>query len=319
MKVSEINRQAIWPAVIVGGATLAAGALSYLGAGNAADAQKGAAQTATGQQQDQYRLSRADLAPWREAGTNALQKLMGGYDVSNSLLGERPRESKYMKQHHIKGGKGTYTTFDQKGYAKAMEKWESKVRRKATPVEGLLDDLPPGYEPVPEFEESPGYQWTLDQGLKAGRNALSAMGRSRSGSHIKSATEYAENLASTEYDNFLNRWYKDQTEKRNAFNAQINPFLALSGMGQTATENTAQLGANTANQLTDLSVYRGNTSAQGDINQANALTGAIQGGVNNYLYANSLRNLPQSNYQPYQTGTPNYTGRTVDQWQYGRA
>jgi len=142
-----------------------------------------------------------------------------------------------------------------------------------------------------EFEESPSYQFALSEGLKGQQNALSAMGRNRSGAHLKSATDYAENMASTEYQNFLNRWYQSLT-----------PYQSLAGLGQTSASQTASAAGNYGAQAGANQIYAGQAQAAGQINQANVLTGAIQGGTNQLLYLNALRNVPQ-------TGTasaPNY-------------
>lgn len=69
-------------ALLVGGA-LAGAAGSYFGAKKAADAQK----AATAQQQKQYEQTRADLAPYREAGTGAL----GTYETALGLRGAGPQ------------------------------------------------------------------------------------------------------------------------------------------------------------------------------------------------------------------------------------
>jgi hypothetical protein len=175
---------------------------------------------------------------------------------------------------------------------------------------GAVGDLQSKIEAGPgEFTESPGYQFTLKEGLDAQQNALSAMGKNRSGAHIKAATQYAEGMASTEYDNFLRRWYQSLT-----------PYQSLAGLGMTAGVQTGQSGTAAASGAGQSMLYGGQAEGAGYINQANALTGAITGGANQLLYQNSLRNLPQQTaygYQPYQTGAPNYTGQAVDQWQYG--
>ena len=230
-----------WDGILSAAGALAGGALAYFGADKAADAQEDAAKAAAEVQWKMYEQSRADLAPWREAGAGAVEQL----------------------SEKVAAGPG-------------------------------------------QFTESPGYQFTLDQGLDAGRNALSAMGKNRSGSAIKAATEYAEGLASTEYDNFLKRWYQSLT-----------PYQSLAGLGQTSAGQTANLGAAAGSNVGNAYMAGGQANAAGTINQTNALTGAITGGVNNLLYSNSLRNLQQPQYTPYPAGTPNYTGRPVDQWQYG--
>lgn len=60
-------------ALLVGGALAGAGASAY-SANKAADAQKKAAAQASNIQQKQYQETRADLAPYREAGSTALSR-----------------------------------------------------------------------------------------------------------------------------------------------------------------------------------------------------------------------------------------------------
>ncbi len=66
---------------IIGGAVLGSALLGANAAGNAADTQSQAAQQAAQIAQSQYGQTRADLAPWRQAGTMALSDLsrLGGY------------------------------------------------------------------------------------------------------------------------------------------------------------------------------------------------------------------------------------------------
>jgi len=61
-----------WAAVIVGGSAVVGGYLAKRGSEKAAGAQLQAADAATQAQLDMYYQSRADYAPWREAGESAL-------------------------------------------------------------------------------------------------------------------------------------------------------------------------------------------------------------------------------------------------------
>ena len=148
-----------------------------------------------------------------------------------------------------------------------------------------------------EFEESPGYQFTLDQGLKAQRNALSAMGQNRSGKRLKSAAQYAEGLASTEYDNFLNRWYQSQ-----------EPLFRLSGMGQTSAGQSANLAYNTGQGGAQSIETGGQAQGSGAINQTNALSGALQTGANALLKFNAGRNLQQPQQTAQYPNVPTIRG-----------
>jgi hypothetical protein len=117
-------------------------------------------------------------------------------------------------------------------------------------------------------------------------------------------------MASTEYDNFLARWYQSLT-----------PNQSMAGLGLTGAQTTAQAGANAASGVAGSQRYGGQAQGAGYINQGNALSGAITGGANTILYQNALRNLQTPGVQrgTYDiSGMPNLTKNAVDQWQYNR-
>lgn len=65
-----------WAAVVIGGTVLVSSWYQSKQAGKATEAQVGAAEQATQTQLEMYYQSREDLAPWREAGVEALNKLV---------------------------------------------------------------------------------------------------------------------------------------------------------------------------------------------------------------------------------------------------
>jgi hypothetical protein len=54
-----------------------------------------------------------------------------------------------------------------------------------------------------QFQASPGYQFRLGEGIKELEKRGSAMGTTLSGSQLKGIQDYAQNLASQEYGNYL--------------------------------------------------------------------------------------------------------------------
>ena len=166
-------------------------------ADKAADIQQQSSAEALALEREMYQQGRADIAPWREAGGEAIT------DV-NAL---------------IKGGPG-------------------------------------------EFEESPGYQFTLDEGQRGIERAMSATGRLGSGAHLRAGTEFAEGMASTEYDNFLRRWRENE----------LNPRLAVAGMGQTAGQQTASMGADVGRSANRNALYQGEVGAGRQVDIGNALS-----------------------------------------------
>lgn len=69
------------PALILGGAAIAGSAASIITGNKAANAQKQAAAQSIAEQQRQYDTTRADYAPYRTAGTGALDMLSRAYGI----------------------------------------------------------------------------------------------------------------------------------------------------------------------------------------------------------------------------------------------
>jgi len=115
---------------------------------------------------------------------------------------------------------------------------------------------------------TPGYQFTLNQGLQATQNAFAAQGLGTSGAAMKGAIGYAEGLASTTYQQqFQNYWSQNQ-----------NIYNMLSGISTTGANAGANLGstsqavgANIGNNLTSA----GAAQAAGIVGSANALSGGL--------------------------------------------
>ena len=140
-----------------------------------------------------------------------------------------------------------------------------------------------------EFTASEGYDWRLGQGLQGIQRAASAGGALRSGAHLKAANDYAQNMATEEYDNFLRRWYES-----------LAPYQSLANLGQTTG---TQLGANALNtgQMVGQNIMEsGQARAAGQMGSANSLIGNLQWGAGNLMdmyQSNALRNA-MINRQP---------------------
>jgi hypothetical protein len=148
------------------------------------------------------------------------------------------------------------------------------------------------------FYQSPDYNWTQQQGLQGLQRAASATGRLGSGDYLKDATKYAQGLASTEYNNFMNR------------------YQALIGMGQAsaAGQAAANQGYGNANSL--LQLQSGNAQAAGILGGYNSIANSMGNAgnqVGNYL----VQNKPwaqNTGYQPgwgYSAAGQGYWGNTL--------
>lgn len=134
-----------------------------------------------------------------------------------------------------------------------------------------------------DLENTPGYKFVLDQGLKSTQNSYAAKGLGQSGAAQKGATDYAEGLAGTTYQqqfqNYLNQ------------NSQIyNMVGGIAGSGQNAAAGTGALALNNTAQINALNTAGANASAAGQVASANALGGGL-GSLGAIAY-NTLNNNP---------------------------
>lgn len=125
---------------------------------------------------------------------------------------------------------------------------------------------------------APNYQFQLDQGLGAVKNAEN-LKTGFSGNFIKGVNDYAQNYAGGAYQQAFNNY---TTNQNNIFNR----LSSIAGLGQTSNANNANVGANISGNAAQTIVGSGQAQAAGTIGAANA----IGSGANNAL---SWYTLPQ--------------------------
>lgn len=115
-----------------------------------------------------------------------------------------------------------------------------------------------------DLTQTPGYEFTLEQGLRATQNALTATGLGRSGTAVKAATDYSTGLASTTYN--------QQLSNTLAQNQQIYNMLAgLVQGGQGAAAGTGGAGMQAQTTANALTTGGAAAAAAGVTGSANAL------------------------------------------------
>ena len=99
------------------------------------------------------------------------------------------------------------------------------------------------------FQQSPGYQWQLQQGLRGVDAGAAAAGMLRSGATIKGEETYGEGLANQDFSNYWNR------------------LQQLSGSGLTAAQGISNAAVGTGTQIanTDASAAAGQSSIYGQL------------------------------------------------------
>jgi len=131
---------------------------------------------------------------------------------------------------------------------------------------------------------TPGYQFTLQQGLESTQNSFAAQGLGSSGAALKGAANYAEGLAGTtfqqQYQNYLNTQNQNYNILQGATNTGVQAAGALAGVGTTT-------GQGVANSLTGA----GNATAAANVASGNAVANAGTAGANSYVQYSLLQNL----------------------------
>lgn len=121
----------------------------------------------------------------------------------------------------------------------------------------------------------PGYQFRMDEGLKAVEAGAAARGGLYSGAGMKDLVKYGQNVASDEWGKSFDRYGVNQQRK-------LNPLQSLAGMGQTTSANLGQAGQNYGAQAGQNITGAGNARASGYVGGANAIAGGVAGAYNGY-------------------------------------
>jgi len=259
-------------AAILGAGVLGAGAGIY-GSSQAANAQENAAAQSAAVQREMAANSIAAQKEMYQQGRTDLQPYReGGVAAQNQLLA-------------LQGIGGDTTSPEYGKYAKDFS--------------------------MADFTTSPGYQFSLDQGLRAIKARDASQGRTFSGANDKGILDYATGKASGEYQNAFNNYMTSR-------NARLGSLQSLYAGGQASAAGSAAqagaLGTNLGNTYTGLGqgiaqadVAAGNAQASGYLNQSNAVTNALNQGMSSYTMNNYLNRI--SNQNPYAYGSAGYTGQ----------
>lgn len=132
------------------------------------------------------------------------------------------------------------------------------------------------------FFASPDYNFRRAEGQRGMEQSAAARGGAFSGNALKALSEFNQNIAAGEYGDWWNRQ------------------AGLAGVGQAATNQVGQLGAQTANNIGQLQLAAGDARASGIIGSANA----TNQGINNALNAWMMTRQP---YNPDPSGIGYFT------------
>lgn len=266
---------AIAGGALTGNPMMALGGLGMLGGSDATDqavkAQVKASKDANALQKYMYDTSRNDMTDYRDVGRNALYAYSDAMglprtaDYTPAPVAQAPAANQPAARTIINYVRGQPVYSDAGASDAAVAKAKPVQAAPITPPKmGNISDV---------LRATPGYQFNMDEGLKAIDRRAATRGNYGSGSYMKDLLRYSQGLADNTYGEYMNR------------------LGTLSGNGQTQTNALAQLGQNYATNAGNNINAAGAARASGYIGQANTL----MNGANalSSLYANQqLGNSP---------------------------
>lgn len=243
---------------IIGAGVLGAGASIYAGS-KAAKAQKKAAEQSADVEKYIYEQTRQDLLPSRIVGESALYKLADLYGV------QRPTE--LQSPGGMKSTTSPYALSSAFGGGFSALPSMPKTNQGMKLTEGGGD-----------FFTSPGYQFRLDEGMRALEGSQAARGRLLSGSTVRGALRVGQGLASEEFGNYT------------------NALRSLAGVGQVANQNQQVAGQQFASGVSSALTQAGNARASSYANIGSSINSGINNALSAYLYNKSpILNPPIQN------------------------
>ena len=287
-----------WANVAIVGSAVIGGIASNKAANTAAAASREAA----GLQAQQYQQTRSDLMPWQQAGTQSLQQLMLGLGLRSGSAPSRDQfttqiagipGTQVMGEHgggSMVGGTPASSQFDQAGYDSALAAYNQPLTANGDVTPGMFTHQ----FGLQDFQESPAYQFNLQQGQQALDKGANARGNLYAPQTLQDLSKFSQGLAGNEWNNAYSQY-------QNNIGNIWNRFNSMSQGGQSAANQTGVAGVNAANNQGMSLQNAGNAQAAG-IMGANT---ALQGGLNNYMFYDYLKNQQRPAYSaqgPYASG-----------------
>jgi hypothetical protein len=142
-----------------------------------------------------------------------------------------------------------------------------------------------------QLEQTPGYQFTNQQGLESVQNSAAARGLATSGAALKGAASYSTGLAEGTYQQQYENQVTNQTN-------QFNRLMGLTQLGQNSAAGVGAAGIQTGQNIGSNMIGAGNAAAAGINGAASSIGGAAQ----NYGFMNALQGMYQNQNNPIGTG-----------------
>lgn len=158
----------------------------------------------------------------------------------------------------------------------------------SSPLAALMRLAQPGPDQNATLAQTPGYQFSLDQGLRTVDSGLAARGLAGPGGALaRGGANYAEGLAGTQWQNILQGLLS-------SYQTGAGTLQNVAGLGGNAAQGLAGAAGQTGQGIASNMVGIGNAQAAGTLGSANAISGGINTAGNafsNAMTLNTLRSL----------------------------
>lgn len=299
-----------WGLVAVAGATLVGGLISSHAASGAATTQANAASTASGDQLAMFQDIQKNLAPFLQGGQNALpillQQLGIGvdangkptFDPNSPLTKPQTPFSPTTPPPSVSPAPPAFTPGQPFTPYAAFKSNQGGIIPGAGDVSQFTPYAPFKFD-ASTFQQSPGFQFALGQGIEAIGNKAAASGGAMGGNTLKAIADYTTGAASQDYNqqfsNMLNAYNTNYGRSLDAYDASlasynVNYQNALQGNKLSFDEGLANQTTNFNQWLANnqntfgqgLSTFDTNTNLNlGNQNQIfNWLSSLVSGGAN---------------------------------------
>lgn len=268
---------AISLATAVIGSAVIGGAASAIGAGKNASAINKATD-ATVQtnaqnlalQKEIYGENKQTLAPFVNTGTQATGAINAllGLTPTNQPLQAAPQANAPATPFEFVPGGGFEGI--RNGFGSILQRMQA--RQNGQPGQNGQVPQQANYltpqQAFDNYRNSTGYQFRLDQGMNALNSGYAGAGAIKSGAAMKAAQDYGQNIASQEFNNYMNLLSGQQGVGLTAAGAQA-------GVATNYANTAGAINSNTANTLGQAAIAKANNS--------NALLGSLAGSAGTIL------------------------------------
>lgn len=212
--------------------------------------------------------SSGSVIPGTEGGTGGIGNALGGAGsaLENWLPYITSGINTLLGTHTANQAMDAEAEAMQAAIAEQRRQYDDTVARQEPWMAAGRDALGQLQNPQQNFLASPGYEWARNEGQRGIQNTFAARGGVKSGNALKALADFNTGLAQQDYGN----WWNQQAGR--------------AGLGQTAVQNTNNVGANSANQTSNYLSQGGAARAAGLWDRGSIVGQNLNDAVTNWLY-----------------------------------